>query len=127
MAVLIIAREFAVSGLRQIAAAERYTIKASDLGKTKMFAQVVAISIMLLAVRHPVLLKAGLVSMWAVIVFAIVSAISYFRKFWRKVDERIKNRRRRELLTMERKRQRTAKRQRSGGLEGTIWKPPEVN
>src|ERR1035438_3267758 len=125
MAVLIIGREFAVSGLRQIAAAERYTIKASDLGKTKMFAQVVAISIMLLAVRHPVLLKAGLVSMWAVIVFAIVSAISYFRKFWRKVDERIKNRRRRELLTMERKRQRTAKRQRSGGLEGTIWKPPE--
>ena len=44
MAILIIGREFAVSGLRSIAAAEGYTIKASDLGKTKMFCQVVAIS-----------------------------------------------------------------------------------
>src|SRR5438874_5869347 len=44
MAVLIIGREFAVSGLRAIAAAEGYTIQASDLGKTKMFSQVVAIS-----------------------------------------------------------------------------------
>src|SRR5260221_9872532 len=40
MAILIIGREFAVSGLRSIAAAEGYTIKASDLGKTKMFSQV---------------------------------------------------------------------------------------
>src|SRR5580658_698357 len=43
MAILIVGREFAVSGLRQIAAAEGYTIKASDLGKTKMFSQVVAV------------------------------------------------------------------------------------
>src|SRR3954454_14814554 len=56
MAILIIGREFAVSGLRSIAAAEGYTIKASDLGKTKMFSQVVAISCMLLAVRHSALL-----------------------------------------------------------------------
>ena len=125
MAVLIIGREFAVSGLRQIAAAERYTIKASDLGKTKMFAQVVAISCMLLAVRHPALLMPGMVLMWIVIVFAIVSAVSYFRKFWRKVDERVKKRRRRELLRMERRqRQRSAALAQSGsgvgGFRGTI-------
>src|SRR5437667_12764695 len=53
MAVLIIGREFAVTGLRSIAAAEGYTIKASDLGKTKMIAQVVAISFLLLSIRHP--------------------------------------------------------------------------
>ena len=40
MAILIISREFAVSGLRGIAAAEGYVIRASDLGKTKMVAQV---------------------------------------------------------------------------------------
>src|ERR1700684_4143181 len=34
--VLIIGREFAVSGLRFIAAASGYTIRASELGKTKM-------------------------------------------------------------------------------------------
>src|SRR5678816_1451724 len=90
MAILIIGREFAVSGLRSIAAAEGYTIKASDLGKTKMFAQVVAISCMLLSVRHPALLLPGKFLMWGVIFFAIISAISYFLKFWHKVDERIK-------------------------------------
>jgi CDP-diacylglycerol--glycerol-3-phosphate 3-phosphatidyltransferase len=132
MAVLIIGREFAVSGLRSIAAAEGYTIKASDLGKTKMFCQVIAISVMLPSVRHPALRPVGLALMWGVVFFALVSAVSYFGKFWHKVDESIKNRRRRELLTLERKRQRTLRRQRrsrgsEGGLAGTIWKPPEVN
>jgi CDP-diacylglycerol--glycerol-3-phosphate 3-phosphatidyltransferase len=132
MAVLIIGREFAVSGLRSIAAAEGYTIRASDLGKTKMFCQVVAIAVMLPSVRHPALRPVGLALMWGVVFFAIVSAISYFAKFWHKVDESIKLRRRRELLTLERKRQRAARRQRrssrtAGDLAGTIWKPPEVN
>jgi CDP-diacylglycerol--glycerol-3-phosphate 3-phosphatidyltransferase len=133
MVVLIISREFAVSGLRSIAAAEGYTIKASDLGKTKMFCQVVAISVMLPSVRHPQLRPVGLVLMWGVVFFALVSAVSYFAKFWHKVDESVKLRRRRELLTLERKRQRTVRRQRrsaggtAGGLAGTIWKPPEVN
>jgi CDP-diacylglycerol--glycerol-3-phosphate 3-phosphatidyltransferase len=132
MAILIIGREFAVSGLRSIAAAEGYTIRASDLGKTKMFAQVVAISWMLVAVRHPALHWSGMLLMWTVVLFAMLSAVSYFRKFWRKVDERIKNRRRNELLVLERRRQKAAHRQRksagAGGLgAGTIWKPPEVN
>jgi len=136
MAILIIGREFAVSGLRSIAAAEGYTIKASDLGKTKMFSQVVAISCMLLSVRHPSLARPGLMLMWAVVFFAIASAVSYFGKFWHRVDESIKNRRRRELLALERRRQRALARQRratgaapsEGGLAaGTIWKPPEVN
>ncbi len=133
MAILIIGREFAVSGLRSIAAAEGYTIKASDLGKTKMFAQVVAISVMLMSVRHPMLVLPGRLLMWGVIFFALLSAVSYFRKFWHKVDERIKKRRRHELITLERRRQRALMRQRrsSMGKEGlgaaTIWKPPEVN
>src|SRR5690349_19684731 len=105
MAILIIGREFAVSGLRSIAAAEGYTIKASDLGKTKMFSQVVAISCMLLSVRHPQLQLASRLLMWSVIFFALLSAVSYFTKFWRKVDERVKLRRRRELLHLEKKRQ----------------------
>src|SRR5450432_898652 len=130
MAILIIGREIAVSGLRAIAAAEGYIIKASDLGKTKMLSQVVAISCMMLSIRHPALHPASVVLMWGVIVFALLSAVSYFTKFWRKVDERVKNRRRQELLALERKR-RARVRQRgsraAGGLAGTIWKPPEVN
>jgi CDP-diacylglycerol--glycerol-3-phosphate 3-phosphatidyltransferase len=133
MAILIIGREFAVSGLRAIAAAEGYTIQASDLGKTKMLSQVVAISCMLLSVRHPALLRPGIILMWGVVFFAVLSAVSYFGKFWHKVDERIKNRRRRELLALERKRQRAAVRRHkgsrgAGGLgTATISNPPEVN
>jgi CDP-diacylglycerol--glycerol-3-phosphate 3-phosphatidyltransferase len=132
MAILVIGREFAVSGLRAIAAAERYTIKASDLGKTKMFSQVVASAVLIVSIGQPELRGIGLWLMWAVIFFAIASAVSYFRKFWRRVDERVKKRRRRELLMLERKRQRELLRQRGSTGAGdlgaaTIWKPPEVN
>ncbi|MBZ5575237.1 MAG: CDP-diacylglycerol--glycerol-3-phosphate 3-phosphatidyltransferase [Acidobacteriia bacterium] len=143
MAILIVGREFAVSGLRSIAAAEGYTIKASDLGKTKMFSQVAAISCMLLSVRHAAMRLPGMILMWGVVFFAMLSAISYFRKFWRKVDESIKKRRRRELLQLERKSQRAQLRRQRGSGEsvgksvggaaglgtsgGRILKPPEVS
>jgi CDP-diacylglycerol---glycerol-3-phosphate 3-phosphatidyltransferase len=138
MAILLVGREFAVSGLRSIAAAEGYTIRASDLGKTKMFSQVVAVSCMLLSVRHRSLAAPGMILMWGVVLFALLSAFSYFAKFWRKVDESIKNRRRRELLALERRRQRARLRQQGGspaaqrdafdaGASAAMWKPPEAN
>ena len=106
MVVLIIGREFAVSGLRSIAAAEGYTIQASDLGKTKMITQVTAISMVLLSIYWPALQGFAMLWMWGVVVFGIASAIQYFRKFWRKVDDSIKHRRRQQLLRIERQRQR---------------------
>jgi CDP-diacylglycerol--glycerol-3-phosphate 3-phosphatidyltransferase len=137
MCILIVGREFAISGLRSIAAAEGYTIKANDMGKTKMLSQVGAISAMLISLRHPAWWHSFAMGlMWLVVLFSILSAVSYFRKFWRKIDERVKQRRRRELLHLERKlareRARELARQRPSGVaEGlggaTIWKPPEVN
>ncbi|MFN7992061.1 MAG: CDP-diacylglycerol--glycerol-3-phosphate 3-phosphatidyltransferase [Bryobacteraceae bacterium] len=117
MVILIVGREFAVSGLRAIAAAEGYTIKASDLGKTKMVSQVAAIACLLLSLRYPVLAVPAIVLMWGVVVFSILSAVSYFRKFWHKIDERVKNRRRRELLLIER-RQKLAEMRQSGSGSG---------
>src|SRR6201994_4262738 len=49
--ILIIGREFAVSGLRSIASASGYTIAASDLGKTKMASQVGAIALVVAGIR----------------------------------------------------------------------------
>src|SRR5580704_13090399 len=106
MVVLIIGREFAVSGLRSIAAAEGYTIYASDLGKTKMITQVIAISMVLVSVRWQALSGFAMLWMWGVVIFGIASAIQYFRKFWRKVDDSIKHRRRQQLLRIERQRKR---------------------
>lgn len=108
IAVLIIGREFAVSGLRSIAAAEGYTIKASELGKTKMMAQVTAISLVLLSIHWAALADSAMLALWAVVIFALASAVDYFRKFWRGVDESIKLRRRRELLLLERHKRRAA-------------------
>jgi len=106
MVVLIIGREFAVSGLRSIAAAEGYTIQASDLGKTKMIFQVAAICMILLSIRWEALSGFAMLWMWGVVIFGIASAVEYFRKFWRMVDDSIKHRRRQQLLRIERQRKR---------------------
>lgn len=109
MAILIISREFAVSGLRSIAAAEGYTIKAGELGKSKMVLQVVGITLVMLGVKWPRLQPYALGTMWAVVVFGLVSAVDYFQKFWKKVDTSIKLRRRNEILEMERQKRRKQK------------------
>jgi len=123
MAIMIIGREFAVSGLRSIAASEGYTIKASELGKTKTVLQVVAISVVMLGIHFPVFEQWGMWSLWAVVLAAMISAVDYFLKFWRKVDGSIKIRRRQELLRLERQKRkvvrqehRTARSQRAGSL-----------
>lgn len=110
MAVLIIGREFAVSGLRSIAAAEGYTIKASDLGKSKMVTQVLAVALILLAADTPEFTVWAWAALWGAMIFSIASAIQYFIMFWRGVDESIKLRRRTELLQMEKERRKAAMR-----------------
>jgi CDP-diacylglycerol---glycerol-3-phosphate 3-phosphatidyltransferase len=109
MVILIIGREFAVSGLRSIAAAGGYMIEASELGKSKMVAQVAAIALVIAGIRWPSLNEIAMLAMWAVVLFALVSAADYFRKFWRKVDTQVKLRRRRELLQMQRQQRRAAR------------------
>lgn len=104
--ILLVGREFAVSGLRSIAASEGFTISASDLGKSKMVAQVVAITMLMISLDVPSLSTAATVCLWGVVFFSLASALDYFRKFWRKVDDGVKQRRRRELLQMEKERQR---------------------
>jgi len=64
MVILLIGREFAVSGLRSIAAAEGYTIQASELGKTKMIAQVIAISMIMLGIHWQALTRYAMLCMW---------------------------------------------------------------
>lgn len=115
MVILIISREFAVSGLRSIAAAEGYTIAAGELGKSKMMLQVVGVALIMLSIRWPSLHGLAIVTMWAVVVFGLVSAVDYFRKFWRKVDLSIKLRRRNELIALERQKRRL---QKAAGTQG---------
>jgi CDP-diacylglycerol--glycerol-3-phosphate 3-phosphatidyltransferase len=106
LVVLLIGREFAVSGLRSIAAAEGYTIRASELGKTKTLSQVVAISLLMLSMHHPRITPLANLALYAVVFFSLWSAVAYFQRFWRKVDISVKQRSRHELLAAEQARRR---------------------
>src|SRR5579884_2731402 len=69
MVVVIVGREFAVSGLRSIAAAEGYTIQASELGKTKMIMQVIAIALIMISIHlAPSVAGIGMLAMWGVVI-----------------------------------------------------------
>jgi CDP-diacylglycerol--glycerol-3-phosphate 3-phosphatidyltransferase len=83
MVTIVLGREFAVTGLRNIAAGRGVLIPASPLGKGKMVSQVVAILLLLLGRRYPALDVLGRATLWVVVALALVSGVDYFRRFWR--------------------------------------------
>ena len=113
IAVVIIGREFLVSGLRAIAASEGFTIEASDLGKLKMVVQIVSVVAVILDHRwqqwhvysyyiFPIHWIAWLAILFMVVV-SIVSAGDYFWAFWNKIDRQVVKRRRRSFVLSRRK------------------------
>jgi CDP-diacylglycerol--glycerol-3-phosphate 3-phosphatidyltransferase len=110
IAVLVIGREFLVSGLRSIAASEGFTIDASEIGKLKTVIQIVSVVAAILAHRwdywvlFPSLGGGFIVAVHFIAVTAIywmtavsiISAVDYFVGFWKKIDhasERARTRR----------------------------------
>jgi CDP-diacylglycerol---glycerol-3-phosphate 3-phosphatidyltransferase len=81
MIVIIIGREFAVSGLRSIAVQQGVTIAASRLGKGKTITQVIAIALLILGYELGEFVFVGTIALWAVVIFALASGIDYFLKF----------------------------------------------
>jgi CDP-diacylglycerol--glycerol-3-phosphate 3-phosphatidyltransferase len=100
VAVVIIAREFLVTDLRVIAAAEGLTIQARSLGKIKMAVQVIAVVAAILDRRwwnvgfefgrsHFVVgidLIAKL-AIWVAVLLSVVSAADYFVAFWSRINQ----------------------------------------
>ncbi len=111
MVVIIVGREFAVTGLRSIASAEGFTISASRLGKYKMAGQVICVGFLVLGVRFPqgLLSRTGRALLWVVVVLALVSMVQYFYRFWNKIDasyktrRKLRNRKRMRLLRKQRR------------------------
>lgn len=85
MVVVVIGREFAVSGLRAIASGRGIIIPASSWGKAKMFTQITAVSLLILALRHDVFALPGLVALWLVVGVALISGTEYFVRFLRRI------------------------------------------
>jgi CDP-diacylglycerol--glycerol-3-phosphate 3-phosphatidyltransferase len=89
MIVVIVGREFAVSGMRSIAAVKGLVIAASAWGKLKTGSQVVAITLLILTHRIERWFRfdnLGTIALWVVVVFSLFSMGHYFVSFSRQVD-----------------------------------------
>jgi CDP-diacylglycerol--glycerol-3-phosphate 3-phosphatidyltransferase len=89
--VLIVGREFAVTGLRGVSATQGEIIAASDLAKYKTVFQYVAVTLLILEKNVPVGLEAEYIYLsrgvlWAALVLTVVSGIEYFVRFYRGAD-----------------------------------------
>lgn len=82
MAIVIISREFAVTGLRMIAVTEGHVIAASSLGKLKTIMQIVAIvSLMLNNVPFSTIaFPFSMIATWLAVIITVVSGVDYFYK-----------------------------------------------
>ena len=85
IAVVVVGREFAVTGLRAIAADQGVIIAASAWGKLKMASQIAAISILIFSERYDFLAVPGRVALWVVVVIALGSGAQYFAIFLRRI------------------------------------------
>ncbi len=89
VAILIIAREVAVTGIRAIAATEGMILSAELTGKYKMALQVVAVVFLVLEdtafVQFGNLHVAGTITLYVSLVLGYVSGAKYLLSFWRQV------------------------------------------
>lgn len=83
---IILVRDFAVDGMRMVAARNKVTIAASVLGKLKTTFQMTAIFIILLNLifTNDIINILGNIMLYASLVFTVVSGIDYFIKGYNK-------------------------------------------
>lgn len=82
MTIVIISREFAVTGLRLLLAGEGEVVAAALLGKIKTWIQIIAISVYLLhnVPFNMIGIPFDYISMWAAVIMTIWSGWDYFAK-----------------------------------------------
>lgn len=85
VALVIVAREFAVSGLRVAAGQQGVVIPASNWGKAKTMVQVAAIFVLIVAPDSGAAWVQAL--LYATVVVTLVSGGDYFLSFRRRMDE----------------------------------------
>lgn len=84
IAIIIISREFAVTGLRLVAAGEGIVLAAGNMGKLKTATQMIAIAALLLH-HFPfsyIGIPFGLIMLYISLFFTIISGVDYFVKNW---------------------------------------------
>lgn len=82
MVVVLLGREFAVTGLRFISLSEGLTIPASRMGKYKTVLQVVAIAMLILHYKALYFHFLGILILWAALITSVISGAEYFINYW---------------------------------------------
>jgi CDP-diacylglycerol--glycerol-3-phosphate 3-phosphatidyltransferase len=85
MVVVIIGREFAVSGLRHVAQQRGIIIAANWWGKLKTLSQIVAISLLIVTYQLGRWSLTSKIALWVALFMTVISLVSYFSGFWRRV------------------------------------------
>jgi CDP-diacylglycerol--glycerol-3-phosphate 3-phosphatidyltransferase len=85
MVVVIMAREFAVSALRSVAAAGSRVIAAGWTGKVKTGTQIVAISLLIIYNKLGEFSHLAPLSLWVAVVATVLSGVEYFVRHGRTV------------------------------------------
>lgn len=78
--IIIIAREFIISGFRLIASDNGVVIAASYWGKFKTVFQMFMVIVMIISPLHPYLVILGEILMWIALALTIISLIDYIVK-----------------------------------------------
>lgn len=82
MVTIIVGREVAVTGLRNIALLRGFAIEVSQWGKAKMAVEVVAITTLILGETSLTFATVGGWALWLAMALALFSATQYFHRFW---------------------------------------------
>lgn len=91
MTVLIVGREFLVTGLCSVAAQENMKLQVRDIGKFKTVVQIVSVVAVLMAHAWKLWPVGGMLlpgpaiaigSIWLMLAVSLISASAYFRAFW---------------------------------------------
>ena len=87
IAIVIIGREFAVTGLRAIASSEGIVIPAETIGKYKTGAQITAVLTLVLDYHMETgwMSDLGQVALWVAMILAVYSAVQYFMSYWKQI------------------------------------------
>lgn len=102
IAVLIVSREFMVTGLQSVAVQEKMTLKVFEIGKVKTVVQILSVTSVLMAHAWPVWKIGGaslpgsaiaIGTIWTMLAVSLLSASAYLRAFWVEAVRQVEQRR----------------------------------
>jgi len=87
IAIIIIVREFLVTGLRAIALSKNILIPAETGGKIKIFTQIIAILCLIVmgSIFDIDLYDIGIILIWIALALSVLSGVKYTLSFWRRI------------------------------------------